>query len=142
MASATTSDFLQQQVLDYLLKGVDWTPPSSLWVALFTTVPGLDGENGAEVPTLNTNYGRIEITNEDWTGPGASPNMEYHNTNDILFKIPTASWGTIQGAGLYDAETEGHLYYTSTLTTPKTVSLNDGAPRIWAGQFRIVRASA
>jgi hypothetical protein len=37
--------------MNYLLKNTSWTAPSSLWVALFVTVPALDGTGGTEVST-------------------------------------------------------------------------------------------
>lgn len=43
MPSATTSNYLHQKNMEYLLSNTAWTPPSSLWVALFTTAPALDG---------------------------------------------------------------------------------------------------
>lgn len=43
MPSATTSNYLHDAQMNYLLKNTAWTAPTSLWVALFTTVPALDG---------------------------------------------------------------------------------------------------
>jgi hypothetical protein len=126
--------------MDLLLKNVSYTPPSSLWVALFTTVPALAGTGGTEVSTSSTNYGRVEIlAASGWTGPSGT-NKEYSNIADIAYLVPTANWGTLTGAGLYDASTGGNLCYVATLTTPKTVNNGDGAPRILAGQLRISRA--
>lgn len=141
MPSATSSNFLHQAQMDYLLKNTSWTPPSSLWVALFTTVPALDGTGGVEVSTSGTNYGRIQIlASGGWSGPSGA-NLEYSNVNDLTFGVPSANWGTIQGAGLYSASTSGNLFYVATLTTPKTVNNGDGAPKILSGQFRISRAT-
>jgi len=141
MPSATTSNFLHDAQMNYLLKNTAWTAPSSLWVALFTTVPALDGTGGVEVSTSGTNYGRIQIlASNGWQGPSGA-NREYSNISDLTFNVPTANWGTIQGAGLYDAQTSGNMYYVAYLTTPKTVNNGDGAPKILAGQLRITRAT-
>jgi hypothetical protein len=141
MPSATTSNYLYNKQMNYLLKNTSWTPPSSLWVALFTTVPSLDGTGGVEVSTSGTNYGRIEIQAANgWQGPSGS-NQEYSNISDLTFQVPTANWGTIQGAGLYDAQTGGNLMYVAYLTTAKVVNNGDGAPKILAGQLRITRAT-
>lgn len=123
-----------------LLKATPYTPPGSLWVALFTTVPALTGTGGVEVSTSGTNYGRVQIlANTGWAGPSGT-NQEYSNSADISYLVPTANWGTITGAGLYDASSGGNLYYVATLTSPKTVNNGDGAPRILAGQLRVSRA--
>lgn len=108
--------------MNYLLKNVLFSPPASLWISLFTTVPALDGTGGVEVSTSGTNYGRIQILQTNgWQGPSGA-NREYSNISDLTFNVPTANWGTIQGAGLYDAQTTGNLFYVAYLTTPKTVN--------------------
>ena len=140
MPSSSASNYQTQNFLDLLLKNTPYTPPTSLWVAMFITVPSLAGTGGVEVSTSGTAYGRMEISaTGGWAGPSGA-NQEYSNTADIVFNVPTANWGTITGAGLYDAQTSGNLIYVSTLTSPKSVSNGDGAPRILAGQMRISRA--
>ncbi len=142
MPSATTSDYLYEKQLDYLLSNTSWTAPSSIFVSLFTTVPALDGTGGTEVSNSSTGYGRVSIAAGGWTGPSGS-NKEYSNTSDIQFSTPTANWGTINGAGLYDSDIGGtnNLLFVAYLTTPKVVNNGDGAPKILAGQLRITRAT-
>lgn len=141
MASSSASNYLTQKQLDLLLKNTAWTPPASVWVAFFTTAPSLAGTGGVEVSTSGTAYTRQEIVagGGSWNGPSGA-NQEYSNIADITFSVPTANWGTITAAGLYDASSGGNLLYVATLTTPKSVNNGDGAPRIIAGQFRISRA--
>lgn len=140
MASSTATNFCHNSWLGLLLKGTPFTPPSSLWVALFTTVPALTGSGGVEVSTSGTNYGRVEIVqNSGWAGP-AGANQEYTNAADLNFLVPTANWGTVVGAGLFSASSGGDLYYVATLVTPKVVNNGDGAPRILSSQLRISRA--
>lgn len=97
MPSATTSNWLHDKQLDFLLKNVtSWVPPASLYVALFTTVPALDGTGGVEVSTSGTNYARLQISaTGGWVGPGAGANREYVNASDLTYNVPTANWGTI-----------------------------------------------
>lgn len=142
MPSATISDDLYVQQMNYLLHNTAWTPPPQLYLALFTSVPRLDGTGGAEVSNSGSGYERIPIAAGAWNGP-TGVNLEYSNTNDIQFGTPTANWGTINGGALYDSQIGGtnKLLYVCHLTTPKVVSLGDGAPKILAGQLRIVRAT-
>ncbi len=142
MPSSTSTNYQFNQLMGYVLEGVSYTPPSSLWLALFTTVPSLAGTGGVEVSTSGTAYGRKQIlsTGTSWNGPSGT-NQEYSNAADITFNVPTANWGTITGAGLYDAETGGNLLYIATLATSKTVNNGDGAPRVLAGQLKISRAT-
>lgn len=97
---------------------------------------------GVEVSTSGTNYGRVQILNSNgWVGPAAGANREFSNASDLLFNVPSANWGTISGAVLFDAQTGGNLYYIAYLTTPKSVNAGDGAPKVLAGQLRIGRAT-
>lgn len=141
MPSATSTDFLAQKQMEYLLMNTPWTPPSTLYLALFTTLPSLDGSNsGVEVSTSGTSYARVAINAADgWTGP-LGENVEYSNIVDLQYQVPTGDWGTIVGSGLFDASTGGNLYYVAALTVPKNVLNGDGAPRVLAGQLRISRA--
>lgn len=141
MPSATSSNFLHNAQMNYLLHNTSWTPPTSLYVALFVTAPGLDGTGGTEVATGGgTAYARVAIAVGQWAGPSGA-NLEYSNIADLTFNVPTANWGTISAAGLYDAETVGNMFYVAYLTTPKTVNNGDGAPKILANQLRITRAT-
>ena len=141
MPSATTSNYLYDGHMSKLLQGTAFTDPSTIHVALFTTIPALDGTGGVEVSTSGTGYARVAVAQgANWTGPSGA-NREYSNTNDIQYGTPSSNWGTIVGAGLYDASTGGNLLFVAYLTTPKTVNNGDGAPKISAGQLRITRAT-
>lgn len=139
MPSATTSDYLYHNRMKRLLHQVDWTMISNVFIALFTTLPALDGSGGTEVSTSGTGYARVQVatTPGEWSVNG----LEYSNTNEIVYGTPTATWGTINGAGIYDALTGGNLLYVAALTTPKVVNDGDGAPKILANQLRITRAT-
>lgn len=145
MASATTSNYLQTKILNLILKGEAWTPPTTLYLALFTNgSPNLDGTGGTEV-TVNgaTNYARVAIqqTSSDWSTP-SGVNLEYSNLKELTFNVPgTASWGTITAVGLYDAATGGNLLWIGNIGTSKPVSSGDGAPRILPNQLKISRAT-
>lgn len=143
MASSTLSNKTSQEFMDYLLKGVALsTLPSSLWLALFTTTPGLSGTGGVEVSTTGTGYARVELprTTGTWTGPSGTT-QEYNNTNDLVFPVPTGNWGTVVSLGIYDAASAGNLIFISTIATAKSISLGDGSPRIQASQLKVIRAS-
>ncbi len=139
MASATTSDFQHHRFMKKVFHGIDWTVYTDIFVALFLTLPNLSGTGGAEVSISGTNYTRqsVPVGAVNWDVAG----LEYSNADDITYGVPSATWGTIVGAGLYDASTGGNLLYTAPLTTSKSVSAGDGAPKILANQLRITRAS-
>lgn len=146
MPSATTSNFLFKKQMDYLLKNAaaDWRP-ATIYIGLLksaVSIPAqlVEGFALQEVSTAATGYTRQPVS--AWTGPGADANITYSNTADIVFGTPTANWGTIYGAALYDSDQPtANLLFISELTTAKTVNNGDGAPKILAGQLRISRAT-
>jgi hypothetical protein len=143
MPSSSATDFFHQKMMDFVLKGAPLVPVSTLWIGLFTTVPALTGSGGVEVSVSSTGYGRVAVvsgTGSQWQGPTGAT-KDYTNSIDLQYAIPTANWGNILGAGIFDAETGGNLLYVGTLTTAKQVNNGDGAPRILAGQLKISRAT-
>lgn len=140
MASSTTSNYLFNKQMQHVLKGVNFDAPTQLYVALFTTLPQLNGTGGVEVSTSGTGYARVAIPqNTGWQGPSGT-NQEYANSTDLTFQVPTGNWGTIQGSGIFDAAEGGNLYWVGYLTTTKAITNGDGAPKILANSMKISRA--
>lgn len=144
MASSTTSNFLHTNLMEFILHGSAYTPPATIYVALFTNgSPALDGTGGTEVTAdANTNYARVAIPQGtgEWSTPSGT-NLEYSNLKEVKFNVPgSQSWGTITSVGLYDAATGGNLLWIGNIGTSKPVSSGDGAPRILPNQLKISRA--
>jgi hypothetical protein len=141
MPSATSSNFFANKEMSKLLKGEDYTPPTKIWVGLFTTAPNLDNTGGVEVSTSGTGYKRVPIEQgTGWTGPTGTA-QTWSNTQDLVFPTPTGNWGSVRSIALYTAETDGDLLFVGYLTTAKSVSATDNAPIIHANQLRISRAT-
>lgn len=139
MPSATTSNVLHHKFMTAVFHEVPFILYSNLYIGLYTSEPTSGLNNGTEVSTTGTDYARVLIptTAGAWTVNG----LEYNNTDPIEYLTPTATWGTILGAGIFDALTGGEQLYYAKLTSPKTVSNGDGAPKILSGQLRITRAT-
>lgn len=114
------SNYLETALLNHAFRNVVYTPPTTVYVALFNTLPAGDGTGGTEVS--GGSYARQAITFGAPTG--GSPAS---TTSSALVQFPTAtaSWGTINGAGIYDAPTGGNLLEMGPLATPKTVGTGD-----------------
>ena len=100
-------------------------------LALFTTTPADDGTGGVEVSTSSTGYARINInassSDLDAAVAGAPSTKKGPSSGKVwAFGPPTANWGTITAAGVYEGST---LRYVATLTTPTTVNNGDPAPQ-------------
>lgn len=113
---AALSNYLENKLLDHVLTGVAYTPPTTLYVALFTTDP-TDAGTGTEVN--GGAYKRKVVTF------GTASNGAISNNVDVTFDIATANWGTITHVGVFDALTNGNLLFHGTLTASKSINIDD-----------------
>jgi hypothetical protein len=109
------SDYLENKVLDHILGATSYTPPTNIYIALFTTLPNDAGSGGVEVS--GGSYARYNITNNTTNFPNASGGVKSNNAN-YNFPTATANWGTIVGFGLYDDPTAGNLLFHGPLYQP------------------------
>lgn len=114
---AGISDYLENKILDHMLRNQAFTPPTTVYLALFTSDPG-DDASGTEVS--GGSYAREAIT----FGSAASGG-QISNTADITFTTATASWGTVTHVGIFDAATVGNLLWHGALSASKTVGDGD-----------------
>lgn len=109
---AAISNFLTHKLFDHVLRAQTYTPPSSIYVALYTSNPG-DDDSGTEVS--GDGYERVTATFSAASGRKTS------NSADVEFPEATGSWGTITHIGLRTASTAGDLLYYGALTSPVTI---------------------
>jgi hypothetical protein len=124
------SDYLENALINAVLRNVPYTSPSAVYLALFTSDP-TDANAGTEV--TGGAYQRQQITF------GTPNNGMVSNSNEILFPVATANWGTITHIGIFDAATGGNLLFYGAVTTSKTISTNDQL-KINAGDISITLA--
>jgi hypothetical protein len=132
---ATLSNYIENKVIDWLFRGQSYSPPATLYVALFTATPSAAG-GGTEVS--GGSYARVAITSSlaNWAGTqGATTTVASSGTSGltsnngvVTFPGPTAGWGTITSVGIFDASTSGNLICFGNLSANKTISSGDPAP--------------
>lgn len=142
---AAISDYLENKLIDFVFRGQTFTPPTTIYVALFTTSDNDAGSTRVEV--TGGGYARYAVTSSlaNWAGTQAALSTvasngtsgTTSNNNVITFPSPTANWGTIQGIGLFDAVTGGNELFYGALTTPKAVNNGDSAPSFAASALSI-----
>lgn len=115
---AAKSQFLDQALLNGVLRNTAYTPVATVYVALNTTastptVPGTED--------VDANYARIAVTFAAPVGATVS------NTGTLAFYGAgrAASSATIVEAAIYDALTVGHELYYGALAVSKTVNTGD-----------------
>lgn len=122
---AEFSDFYENKIIDHMLRNQAFTTPTTVYVALFTAVTGLESNNPTAEVSGNA-YARQAVTLSAASGGASS------NSADITFPTATPSaWGLITHVALVD-----HATYTSwgsnvnvlmwsALDTSKQIDAND-----------------
>ena len=110
------SYYLENALLNAILRASTYTSPSDIFVALYTSNPNDDG-SGAEVS--GGSYARKQATFAAPVGGVATTNA------DVAFDQASATWGTITHAALYDAVTGGNLLFHTALDIDKLVETGD-----------------
>jgi hypothetical protein len=116
MSDAKT-DYLEDAILNHVLRNTTFSSPTTIYVGLFTTMPSDDGTGGVEVS--GGSYARQSVT---FAAPSGG---QVANNALVQFPTATAGWGTVLGTGLFDALSGGNLLYYGTLTASKTVGIGD-----------------
>lgn len=129
------SDYLENHLLDFVLRAQTYTAPTTTYVALFTATPS-DSGGGTEVS--GGGYARVAVTSglTEWAGTQSAASTTAStgtsgttsNNNVLTFPSPTANWGLITSFGLFDASTSGNLLIYGTLSISKNVNNGDAPP--------------
>lgn len=116
MADAKTT-FLSNAMLNAVLRNIAYSSPATVYVGLHTAQA--NPEAGTVTEVVGGSYARQVAV---FAAPAGGLCA---NNADINFPIASANWGTIMGAGIYDAVSAGNLLYYGTLTVSKTINTSD-----------------
>lgn len=128
---ANLSDYLENKLVDHILRAATFSKPTTVYIGLFTVNPS-DSGGGTEVS--GGSYARIQVGPGDasWTatqggttGNSSGTGGQTNNAADTIFTQATANWGTVTGIGIFDAVSGGNLLFWGALTTSKTVNNGD-----------------
>ncbi|MCX6622086.1 MAG: hypothetical protein NTY38_13660 [Acidobacteria bacterium] len=110
------TDFLEDSLLNHVLRNTAYTPAATVYVGLFTATPG---EAGGGTEVTGNNYARKAVT---FGAPSAGT---ITNSADVVFDQASGSWGTISYFALFDALANGNMLYYGALTSSKTINSGD-----------------
>lgn len=137
---AGLTDYLENNIIDWLMRGQSFTPPATIYVGLFTAAPS-DAGGGTEV--TGGSYARVAVSSSlaNWAGTQSAGSTtassgtsgQTSNNAAITFPAPTGNWGVITHFGLFDASSGTHLLAWAALTSSKTVNSGDAAPNFAIG---------
>lgn len=139
-------DYLENVLIDHILRTTNYTPPATLYFALFVNATN-DAGGGTEV--AGGNYARVAVTraNASFKGThgsvsGASSGTGGQASNgiEIQFPAPSGNWGTITNMAVFDAASAGNMLFHGQLGQSKTVNSGDAAPKFAVDQFTFTLA--
>lgn len=110
------TDFLEDSLLNHVLRNTSYTPAATIYVGLFTVTPG---EAGGGTEVTGNNYARKAVT---FGAPSAGT---ITNNADVVFDQASGSWGTISYFALFDDPAAGNMLYYGALTSSKTINSGD-----------------
>lgn len=111
---SSMTDFFENKVIDHLLRNQSYTPPATVYLALFTTAT-TDAGGGTEV--TGGSYARQACALSAASGGASS------NSSTISFTNMPAC--TVTHAALMDASTSGNMLLHGALAASKTVSAGE-----------------
>lgn len=118
------TDYLENEMLDHVFGGGDYSRPVTLYIGLSTTTITDAGGNITE--PSGGNYSRAAVTNNSTNFPAASSGAKSNGTK-IEFSTPSAGWGEVTDFFVADASSSGNILGYGQLTIAKTINNGDPA---------------
>jgi hypothetical protein len=118
------SDYFENKILDHMLRGTAFTPPSAVYVSLHTADPGETGTN----EVTGGGYARQQVT---FNAPSAGS-----MTNSNLLRWNSMPAVTVTHVGLWDAASAGNPLWFGPLSSSVTLSAGS-AFEIAAGSLTV-----
>lgn len=122
---ADFSDYYENKIIEHMLRNQAFSPPTAIYVALFTAATGLEANTGVTGEVSGGSYVRKAITLAEASGGASS------NSADITFDTATGDWGVVTHAAIVDHETNTNwgvnvnVLMWDALTQQKTVNTGD-----------------
>jgi hypothetical protein len=124
---SAASNYLENKVLDHVLKNTAFSQPAGIYLALFNNTSGNAAANleagtlTDEGSTSGTAYARKAVTFAAASSGAAATSAT------VTFDAATASWGTITHVAVVDGNTAGagNVLFYGAVTTSKTIDSGD-----------------
>ena len=112
------SNYLENEILDWVNGGAFPTQPSATWVQLFNGSPTEAGGGGTAL------YSRIAVNAGGWTTTtGATATIT--NTTAITITSAASSATSATDFGIFDYSTSGNLLFLGSLNASKSIAIGD-----------------
>ena len=134
MANFSKTAYYEKKMLNHTLLNEPYTPPTQLYLALFTADPGREGSTVNEIS--DPAYARQPIAFMAATDDPTSGSY-CQNALNIGYSQATMNWGHVVYGAIMDAATGGNMLYKGPFDVPKEV-LEDDFFEIPAGEIKVV----
>jgi hypothetical protein len=126
------SNWLSAQLLNAALRNMAFTPPTTVFLALYTSDPTA-ADTGTEVS--GGSYARKAVT---FGAPAvAGGKQTVVSMADVEFPIATADWGLVTHVGIRTALTGGNLMWTTTPTSGARTIQSGDKPKFLASSVQV-----
>lgn len=115
--------YLANATINYQYGNVSYTPPATVYVALFTVAPTPAAGSGTEV--TGNNYSRKAVTNNTTNFPSVSNGIKTNGVAITFDQCTPSSWGTVVAWATFDNSSGGNMLHFGDLTPTKTVAASD-----------------
>jgi len=134
------SDYLEDKLLDHVLRNTAFTSPTTVYVGLFTEGDSA-GQNTdlLEEGTLTNEVSGFAYARKAATFSAASGGSITTSGNITFDPASGGNWGTITHIAILDASTAGNVLFYGALTTSKTIEDGDTF-QITAGNLTVTLA--
>lgn len=129
---ASLSNDFENRLLDFIFRGQPFTPPSAIYVALFTTA-ATDAQPGEEISAPSYARAEVPCSLADWSSTNAPDGTEpssgtegvIYNITQAVFPDPLEDWGVAIHVGLFDQKSGGNYLMHAPLASPKDIVAGD-----------------
>lgn len=123
------STYLRNQLVNCALRGIAFTPPAHVYLALYTSDPTTE-DVGTEI--AGNGYARQQLTFGAPIASGSGSGV-CNTTADTTFPQATGAQGTATHGGIRDALTGGNLLFFGPLAQAQAIAVG-GIVQFKAGQ--------
>lgn len=123
---ANMSNYLEGKLIDHIFRGIEYTMPSVLAVALCTASPNESSTGSTLTEVGNGNgYSRSVLNPNETNWSGVSDGTT-HNQQTVSFSPATGNWGTVTSLAICDSSTwgGGNVLFYADLTEPQSITAN------------------
>ena len=124
---AQMSNYLEEQLMNHVFRGISYTSPGTVYLALYSTTQ-TEGDTGLEL--VGDGYARVPVS------VGAPVDGASVNDAEVLFAAATANWLPIVSVDVKDSLTGGNSLMYKDITSSSILLGNQFRSPV--GEFTLI----